>query len=967
VFRADVFRVTIEESRGVRAVLLCFALGVAWLQQQAVLLGVGGWAACIAILGVAALVGLIRRGRGRIVAFAIAAAAIGFAYAAVRAEMRLQQHLPVEFEQRDIELTGFVRGLPEPQAEGTRFLFEVESNGAGLRDFPRIVRLLWAPAVPPGLVAGQRWTLTARLKRAHANANFALRDGEVTLLERGIRATGSVSASRPARRLRGDAIGPWLAIDRWRARIRQRIETVLADAPHRGIVVALAVGAQDSVSDADWAILRATGTSHLVAISGLHIGFVAGLAAFICGFVWKRIRLRGVPAPLVVAAPKVAALGAASFAALYAALAGFNVPAQRTLWTLAVFAVAFVGGRRPAASVVLAWALAFVLIADPWAVTSPGFWLSFVAVAAILHAMAAYGRHAKKAPPDDTDDWLAGMEARDPLLPDEVASGHAVADARPHNRSWSLAVAYCRASEKVRDPVTPDKGASTQAVADARPHNRPWSLAVAYCRAFVKVRDPVTPDKGASSQAFFNPPSRSQMCPLKSVFGSAAARTPDPQLRNETASAKGVADARSRKCSLRSACRHAAMKLRQHMASSARVQYAVTLSLAPLTAYWLSQIPLVGPLANAFAIPWISFVVTPATLVALILPAPLDVPMLHLAHGALCILFDALERLADAGPAWSLWRLPQPGMFALAASLAGAAWALAPRGWPLRFAMPLTWLPLLVPASSGVADGAFRVTALDIGQGSALVVETARHTLLFDAGPGPESTHAGERIVAPYLIATGVRSLDTLVVSHSDSDHAGGAPAVLQAVAVRQLLASLPASHPLWLDARKRGGDRLRCVAGQHWIWDRVDFRVLWPDPGPLTGTPNHQACVLKVTNAAGRAALFTADIEADVERTLLARDAAALRADVLIVPHHGSRTSSTEPFLDSVGPLAAVFQVGYRNRFHHPNPTVYARYRLRDIALTRSDEDGAARIDIGEEIVLDRYRQTHARYWMGR
>ncbi len=835
--------------------LLCFALGVAWLQQQAVLPGVGGCAACFAIACVAACVGCVLRGRRRIVAFAIAAAAIGFAYAAVRAEVRLQQHLPVEFEQRDIELTGFVRGLPEPQAEGTRFLFEVESNGAGLRDFPRIVRLLSMPSALPALVAGQRWTLTARLKRAHANANFSLRDGEVSLLERGIRATGSVSASRPARRLRGDAIGPWLTIDRWRARIRQRIETVLADAPHRGIVVALAVGAQDSVSDADWAVLRATGTSHLVAISGLHIGFVAGLAAFICGFVWKRICLRGVPAPLVVAAPKVAALGAASFAAFYAALAGFNVPAQRTLWTLAVFAVAFVGGRRPAASLVLAWALAFVLIGDPWAVTSPGFWLSFVAVAAILHAIAAYGRRAKKAPPDDTDDWLAGMEARDPVLPDDGASSEAVADAPSRKPSRSLT----------------------------------------------------------------------------------------------------------------SACRRAVMKLRQHIASSARVQYAVTLSLAPLTAYWFSQIPLVGPLANAFAIPWISFVVTPATLVGLILPAPLDVPMLHLAHGALCILFDALERLADAGPAWSLWRLPQPGMFALAASLAGAAWALAPRGWPLRFAVPLTWLPLVVPASSGVAQGAFRVTALDIGQGSALVVETARHTLLFDAGPGPESTHAGERIVAPYLLATGVHSLDALVVSHSDSDHAGGAPAVLQAVPVRQLLASLPASHPLWSDAEKRGGDTLRCVAGQHWIWDRVDFRVVWPDPGPLTGTPNHQACVLKVTNAAGRAALFTADIEADVERTLLARDRTALRADVLIVPHHGSRTSSTEPFLDSVGPLAAVFQVGYRNRFHHPNPTVYARYRLRDIALTRSDEDGAARIDMGEEIVLDRYRRTHARYWMGR
>jgi competence protein ComEC len=124
---------------------------------------------------------------------------------------------------------------------------------------------------------------------------------------------------------------------------------------------------------------------------------------------------------------------------------------------------------------------------------------------------------------------------------------------------------------------------------------------------------------------------------------------------------------------------------------------------------------------------------------------------------------------------------------------------------------------------------------------------------------------------------------------------------------------------------------------------------------------------VLKVTSAAGRAALFAADIEADVERALIARDRAALHADVLIAPHHGSRTSSTEPFLDSVGPLAAIFQVGYRNRFHHPHPTVFARYGLREIALSRSDDDGAARIDIGGQIVLERYRQTHARYWMGR
>jgi competence protein ComEC len=131
-----------------------------------------------------------------------------------------------------------------------------------------------------------------------------LRDGEASLLERGIRATGTVSAARTPRRVSPDATGPRLMIDRLRARARDRIESVLGHAPHRGIIVALAVGAQEAVSDADWALMRATGTSHLVAISGLHIGFVAGLAALIFGFVWKRLRLRGVPAPLIVAAPK---------------------------------------------------------------------------------------------------------------------------------------------------------------------------------------------------------------------------------------------------------------------------------------------------------------------------------------------------------------------------------------------------------------------------------------------------------------------------------------------------------------------------------------------------------------------------------------------------------------------------------------------------------------------------------------
>jgi competence protein ComEC len=206
-----------------------------------------------------------------------------------------------------------------------------------------------------------------------------------------------------------------------------------------------------------------------------------------------------------------------------------------------------------------------------------------------------------------------------------------------------------------------------------------------------------------------------------------------------------------------------------------------------------------------------------------------------------------------------------------------------------------------------------------------------------------------------------------MMISHADSDHSGGAPAVIESIRVREFVASLQPGDPLWKAAAAREAGTLRCVAGQRWQWDGVTFEVLWPGRGPLTGKTNAQGCVLKVTSAAGRAALFAADIEADVERKLLRRDPAALRSDVLLVPHHGSKTSSTEPFLDSVKPLVAVFQVGYRNRFHHPHPTVYARYRLRGIELSRSDEDGAARIEVSSSVSLERFRQTHARYWMGR
>ncbi|MFB9127339.1 DNA internalization-related competence protein ComEC/Rec2 [Paraburkholderia dipogonis] len=789
-----------------------------------------------------------------------AAMCAGFGYAAIRADMRLAVSLPNAWEGRDIEVVGSIKGLPSRDENGARSLFDVESAEAPIDAFPRVIQLSWIAedAPPPLLEPGSRWRLAVRLKRPHGNANFGVRDAEATLLARNVRATGYVSAPAHAVRLPGRARGVGVTVDRWRAALRERIDAVLADAPHRGIVVALAIGAQDEVSAADWLLMRGTGTSHLVAISGLHIGFVAGLASWLAGAVWRRSGWIGRNWPLRLPAQIVAVTGGALFAALHAALAGFNVPAQRALWMAGVVALAFIGGRNVPRSVVLAWALGLVLVVDPWAVVSAGFWLSFCAVAAILYAMSG----------------------------------------RPHVQDH----------EQHRDETAEDGAAASR-----------------LSRLVIGLRRHL-PDAGA------------------------------------------------------------------RLRSAAQVQFAVTIALAPLTVYWFAQIPLIGPLANAFAIPWVSLLVTPAVLAGVALPAPFDAYAWHGAHALLDLLTVGLQALS--GPAWTLWRLPQPDAWTLAAAAVGVLWCLAPRGWPLRWAAPLTWLPLLLPAPSGPPHGSFRLTALDVGQGTSVLVETAHHTLLFDTGPGPESTHAGERVVVPFLQARGVTALDTLIVSHADSDHSGGAPAVLDAIEVHQMVAALAPSNALWSNARQRGADTLPCAAGQRWQWDGVEFAMLWPDAGPLQGKPNAHCCVLRVSTLPTAAspsishtqtapprmtALLTADIEAPVERVLLARDRGALRAQVLVVPHHGSKTSSTEPFLDSIDPLIALFQVGYRNRFHHPNAGVFERYKARRIELGRSDADGAVRVEVNPSgeisdaagssatVTLERYRDTQRRYWMDR
>lgn len=389
-----------------------------------------------------------------------------------------------------------------------------------------------------------------------------------------------------------------------------------------------------------------------------------------------------------------------------------------------------------------------------------------------------------------------------------------------------------------------------------------------------------------------------------------------------------------------------------------RTQAIATLGLAPLTLVFFQQLSLVGFAANLVAIPLVTLLVTPLALLGV-----LAAPLWSAGAWAVQALVQFLGLLAALPGA--VWTAPPAPWWGQAAGLAGGTLVLLPLPWRLRLvALPLA-LPLLWPAVPVPAQGRFELVAADVGQGTAVLVRTQRHLLLYDTGPqySPESD-AGQRVLLPLLRRFGTQPLDLLMLSHGDTDHVGGAASVLRHWPVRALSSSLPDGHAL----RAQGPPHTPCTAGAQWHWDGVRFAVLHPAAealqsmaGARAPKPNALSCVLRVEDAAGRSVLLTGDVEAAQEAALLRADAAALRSEVLLVPHHGSRTSSTAAFLDAVAPRVAVVQAAYRSRFGHPAPDVMARYAERGIAVVRSDRCGAWHWT-AERAACE--RETSRRYW---
>ncbi|MGH8441318.1 MAG: DNA internalization-related competence protein ComEC/Rec2 [Nevskiaceae bacterium] len=376
------------------------------------------------------------------------------------------------------------------------------------------------------------------------------------------------------------------------------------------------------------------------------------------------------------------------------------------------------------------------------------------------------------------------------------------------------------------------------------------------------------------------------------------------------------------------------------------LQLAIGLALAPLTLLFFHGGSWIGPLVNLFAVPFF----------ALLTPPALAAVLLHLASPALgqpvleatVLALDAFRAaLSWAAQAPDLWIPASPAAAALLLAVAGIVLLLVPRGVPLRPLGALCLLPMLLVRPSA-PRGSFELTALDVGQGLAVVVRTARHTLLYDAGPAfADGFDAGASVVAPFLLQAGVRDVDLLIRSHGDNDHAGGIAAVRRLLHVHREIGT---------------GGAPPCRAGEAWEWDGVRFEVLHPDVAG--GEGNDASCVLRV--AGTFVALLPGDIERAAEQRLV-EVGAPLRADVLLAPHHGSRTSSSPAFVGAVQPYVVIHSAGWRHPFRHPRAEVVARYAAAGARQYVTGSGGTVTVwrdEASGRIEAREHRREAARFW---
>lgn len=788
-----------------------------------------------------------------------------------RAEQRLNDVLALEHENVVTRLTYRVTSLPNDTSESVRFEAQVlEPFKAGV---PNSLHISWLKTpTMPRVLPGQVFRAALVLRRPHSTLNPYGFDYEGHLFAKNIRALGRVRGTPVL--VADEPFATFsVAIARARHLVREGMRRVTTNMTYGAVLVALAIGDQDSVKQEHWQVFNLTGITHLVSISGSHVTMLAAVGGWLTLLIMKRAHWRGRLLCERVPARVVATLAAMLVAWLYCLLAGWGVPAQRTFFMLACVAASILLRHTLSASRVLAMAAAVVVVTDPWAPLSTGFWLSFLAVG-ILFAAGAAGR------------------------------------------------------------------------------NR---------------------ERGLSRWQSFK-----QLC-----------------------------------------------------VEATRLQWLITLAMLPVLAFLFQQVSLVSPFANALAIPVLTFVVTPLALALALFGLVPGLGWLAtasgiVAHWALEYTLIPVTWLANLS--WASFDVAAAPCWTLVIAGAGLCWALQPPGWPARWAGWCLLLPVLSFMQQRPMPGHWRLFAFDVGQGGAVLLQTQTHDVLFDTGPGQGANDAGTRTILPNLRALGVRKLDSIIVSHADSDHVGGLLALLNALPVGTLYSSF--SFQEWLkratavtgssSLNRAPTQTLPCERGHRWVWDGVVFQFLHPGAKhPSAGTlntqyvpvrtakskasKNSQSCVLHLQGSQ-HSALLPGDIGVKEEQLIMdlhsseqqpseqhflekntparpssARFAAsevnaakpglktptALTADLVVVAHHGSDTSSSPRFVQQLRAQHAIVQAGYLNRFGHPHPAIQQRWLDAQTRLWQTDRHGAVVAEsLPGGLFVQSYSQLRQRYW---
>ncbi|MBP6309158.1 MAG: DNA internalization-related competence protein ComEC/Rec2 [Arenimonas sp.] len=386
-----------------------------------------------------------------------------------------------------------------------------------------------------------------------------------------------------------------------------------------------------------------------------------------------------------------------------------------------------------------------------------------------------------------------------------------------------------------------------------------------------------------------------------------------------------------------------------------RAQWLVSLGLLPLSIGFFQQTTLIGPLVNLIAIPWISLVVVPLSLLGLLFAGIPSIATIlwQCAYWCMQLLWSVLEMMQNMH--WASMLIAQPSIWLVALALIGACLCLLPRSFPAKFLGLFLMLPLLFPKLNVIPYQTVRISVIDVGQGLSVLVLTQNHQLLYDTGAGnAHGFSRGKSTLVPALNALQIRYLDKVIISHGDNDHAGGLQGLKEAIKIGRIEASQMALKT----------PAFECQQGQSWQWDGVKFTYLWPNH-IIADKKNDRSCVLRI-EANGRSVLLTGDISKNSELSLVEQYGVTLQSEIIVVPHHGSKTSSSIEFLQAVKPKIAIVSSGFQNQFKHPNKSVVGRYNDSGAQLVNTVETGWAELQSSQKgwHWTRRERIEHQKYW---